>query len=94
MSPRTKFPLAFVPPFAYKHVSPHVAGVAQSVEQGTENPRVGSSTLSPGTMKSRSRHAAFFFQNRAEALPSKNTVALLRPPFPFDDPGKGVRRES
>ena len=46
-------------------------------------------------MKSKGRVTRpFFFQNRAEALPSKNTVALLRPPFPFDDPGKGVRRES
>jgi hypothetical protein len=28
------------------------AGVAQSVEQRTENPRVGSSILSPGTLSS------------------------------------------
>ena len=28
----------------------YLAGVAQVVEQGTENPRVGGSTPSPGTM--------------------------------------------
>ena len=50
------------------------ASVAQSVEQGTENPRVGSSTLSPGTMKSRSHHAAFFIFGDP---PSRTAIKFL-----------------
>ena len=43
------FPLAKGPLFLYKFF--RCAEVAQLVEQGTENPRVGSSILSLGTIK-------------------------------------------
>ncbi len=43
------------------------AGVAQSVEQGTENPRVGSSILSPGTMNDQGRdERPFSFPTKAQ----------------------------
>ena len=53
--------------------SSHAAEVAQSVEQGTENPRVGSSILSLGTrnFKGASPKAGPFFVETVSPTPDK-----------------------
>ena len=51
------------------------AQIAQSVEQGTENPRVGSSILSLGTTRSHSVTDDFFF-----CCFWKPVIALTGPP--------------
>ena len=53
------------------------AQIAQSVEQGTENPRVGSSILSLGTKESRPEWTASFlfnFGRQPAALPAGNIM--------------------
>ena len=64
-------------PESLRSYSPCRAGVAQLVEQGTENPRVGSSILSPGTIFQRLRvkPEPFFVsaaQRLAERVPTRD----------------------
>jgi hypothetical protein len=77
----SSFPLTGKRVLYYKCFNPIGAGIAQSVEQGTENPRVGGSIPPPGTTLGNHLWLLFFSNPRGDHLTQLpySTISISKP---------------